>query len=235
VQVVIPTYNERENLQILIPRLMNLRPDLIVTVVDDGSPDGTGQLADELSRAYPGRVGVVRRSAKEGIGPAYRAGFAAALANRAELIAQMDADLSHQPEDLARLIEAATTADLVLGSRYVPGGSTSGWPWYRRAISKLGGNYARRVLGVPIADLTGGFKVYRRDTLNRIGLEDVRSDGYVFQIETTYRALTQGFRVVEIPIAFTDRVAGKSKLSRRIVVEAMVVVWRLRFDRSIRR
>jgi dolichol-phosphate mannosyltransferase len=147
----------------------------------------------------------------------------------------MDADLSHDAADLGRLIAAAADADLVLGSRYVPGGKTEGWPLHRRLISRLGGIYARLVLGVPVADLTGGFKVYRRAALAGLDLDAIRSDGYGFQIETTYRAIRQGLRVVEIPIAFTDRVAGKSKLSRYIVLEAMLMVWRLRFDRSVNR
>lgn len=231
--IVIPTYNERENLQVLLPRLLELGPDIQVLVVDDSSPDGTGKVADTFATAFPGRVRVLHRDAKQGIGQAYRAGFSAALGLGTELVAQMDADLSHDPDDLLRLMHAARSADLVLGSRYVPGGSTRGWPWFRRAISRFGGSYARVVLAVPIHDLTGGFKVYRRETLARIDLNRVRSDGYVFQIETTYRAWKRGFKVVEVPVTFTDRVAGKSKLSRRIVAEAMIVVWRLRFDRSI--
>lgn len=203
-------------------------------MVDDNSPDGTGRVADALALTHPGRARVIHGERKQGIGRAYLAGFGLALSQAAPLIAQMDADLSHDPDDLPRLLSRAGTADLVLGSRYVPGGVTQGWPWFRRAISRFGGVYARLVLGVPIADLTGGFKVYRRETLDRIGLNDVRSDGYVFQIETTYRALRRGCRVVEEPITFHERVAGQSKLSRRIVVEAMIVVWRLRFDRSFR-
>jgi dolichol-phosphate mannosyltransferase len=231
--IVVPTYNERENLHVLLPRLLQLDPAIRVIVVDDNSPDGTGAMADRFAGEYPGRVHVLHRDAKQGIGPAYRAGFAAALELGTELVAQMDADLSHDPQDLLRLIQAAGSSDLVLGSRYVKAGSSRGWPRYRRAISRFGGIYARRVLDVPIHDLTGGFKVYRRETLASIGLDRIRSDGYVFQIETTYRALKRGFKVVEVPITFTDRVAGKSKLSRRIVAEAMLVVWRLRFDRSI--
>jgi dolichol-phosphate mannosyltransferase len=231
--VVIPTYNERENLQTLLPRLLALDLDLRIVIVDDSSPDGTGDLADRFATKHLGRIMVLHRRAKDGIGPAYRAGFAAALDTSSELIAQMDADLSHDPDDLVRLVAATAEADLALGSRYVPGGSTTGWPWYRKAISRFGGAYARIVLGVPVHDLTGGFKVYRRATLEGIDPSHVRSDGYVFQIETTYRALKRRFVACEVPIAFTDRVAGKSKLSRRIVVEAMLVVWRLRFDRSI--
>ena len=232
--VVIPTYDECDNVQVLLPKLLALRPDLNVIVVDDNSPDGTGAIVEELAQAHPGRIGVIHGKRKQGIGRAYLAGFRLALDGSSPLIAQMDADLSHGPDDLPRLLARAESADLVLGSRYVPGGATSGWPWYRRFISRFGGYYARLVLGVPIADLTGGFKVYRRETLERIGLDAVRSDGYVFQIETTYRALRDGRSVVEVPITFHERVAGQSKLSRRIVVEAMIVVWRLRFDRSLK-
>jgi dolichol-phosphate mannosyltransferase len=232
VAVVIPTYNERENIRTLIPAVLALGPGYSVIVVDDNSPDGTGALADEFAASADGRVSVVHRPSKRGIGPAYLAGFRQALATNPDLIATMDADHSHDPADLARLVAAAARADLVLGSRYVPGGKTQGWPRYRRAISRLGGLYAHAVLGVSVADLTGGFKVYRRETLAALDLDRIRSDGYVFQIETTYRAIQLGYRAVEVPITFVDRVAGKSKLSRRIVAEAVVMVWRLRFGRG---
>lgn len=227
--VVIPTYNERENIRTLVPSVLALGPRYFIVVVDDNSPDGTGAVADELAGASAGRVAVLHRPSKQGIGPAYLAGFREALARSPDLIATMDADHSHDPADLVRLVAAASRADLVLGSRYVKGGQTRGWPLYRRAISRLGGLYAHAVLGVPLADLTGGFKVYRRATLAALDLDRIRSDGYVFQIETTYRAIQLGFRVVEVPITFVDRVEGKSKLSRRIVAEAVVMVWRLRF------
>jgi dolichol-phosphate mannosyltransferase len=235
ISVVVPTYNECENIQTLVPQLLALNSWLNVIVVDDNSPDGTGAVAESLSREHVGRVSVIHRDRKRGIGPAYLAGFAQALKGTAALIAQMDADLSHDPADLPQMIARAGEADLVLGSRYVPGGRTTGWPLHRRAISRCGGLYARLVLGVPVTDLTSGFRVFRRSTLEAIGLERIRSDGYVFQIETTYRAIAAGFHVVETPITFTDRVAGKSKLSRTIVLEAILLVWRLRFDRSIRR
>ena len=230
VVVVIPTYNERENLGSVVTDVLALGETYRVIVVDDASPDGTGELADELAATHPGRVRVLHRPAKRGIGPAYAAGFRAALGDNADLIAQMDADRSHDPADLPRLVAAAAGSDLVLGSRYVPGGGTVGWPLGRRLLSRLGGRYARAVLGVPIADLTGGFKVWRRGTLAALDLAGVRADGYGFQIETTYRALRQGARVTELPIVFADRVAGASKLSRRIVLEAAIVVWRLRFE-----
>jgi dolichol-phosphate mannosyltransferase len=230
VTVVIPTYNERENLTSLVPELLNRNPSYRIVIVDDNSPDGTGTVADQLADVFPGRVQVVHRAKKQGIGPAYVAGFRAALRSDSDYVATMDADHSHNPDDLPRLVNRASTADLVLGSRYIPGGSTIGWPAHRKLISRLGGAYARRVLGVPIADLTGGFKVYKRATLDALDLDAIRSDGYAFQIETTYRTMKSGFSVVEEPINFTDRYAGKSKLSRLIVLEAMLVVWRLRFD-----
>ena len=235
VAVVVPTYNEAENLPGLASAILAHGEQYRLIVVDDDSPDGTGALADELARRFPGRVEVIHRSKKTGIGRAYIAGFRRALATRAELIVQMDADFSHEPADLPRLIAAASGADLVLGSRYVSGGRTVGWPLPRRALSRLGGQYARWVLAVPIADLTGGFKVWRRDLLAGIELDRLRADGYGFQIETTYRALRRGARVSEVPIVFADRIAGASKLSRRIVIEAALIVWRLRLERSDRR
>ena len=234
ITIVVPTYNERDNLRTRVPRVLALGPQYRVVVVDDNSPDGTGTVADELAAAHPGRVQVLHRPAKRGIGPAYVAGFRAVLATDAALIAGMDADHSHDPADLARLVAATEAADLVLGSRYVPGGRTVGWPRRRQLLSRGGGLYARLVLGVPVADLTGGFKVFRREALTALDLASLHSDGYAFQIETTYRLLRRGFRVVEVPIVFTDRVAGASKLSRRIVVEAMIVVWKLRFGRTAR-
>lgn len=228
--VVIPTYNERENVQWLVPDVLAVDPSISVIVVDDNSPDGTGQAADALAAAHPDRIEVLHRAAKQGIGPAYVAGFERALASEPELIAQMDADHSHSPADLKRLIDAMGAADLAIGSRYVPGGSTSGWPLPRRLMSRFGGFYASKVLGVHVSDMTSGFKVFRRSTLAALDIVSLRSDGYVFQIETTYRAIKQGFRVVEVPITFVDRVAGKSKLSRAIVIEAMLTVWKLRFS-----
>jgi dolichol-phosphate mannosyltransferase len=233
ITIVIPTYNESENIRTLVPDLLALDPRLSILIVDDGSPDGTGAIADGFSAASPDRVSVLHRTKKAGIGPAYIAGFERVLTTGADLIVTMDADYSHHPTDLPRLIAAAEKADLVLGSRYVPGGNTSGWPLSRRFISRIGGFYARAVLGVHVRDLTGGFKVFRRSALEALPLDRIRSDGYVFQIETTYRLLRRGLRVEEAPITFADRVAGKSKLSRRIVLEAMIVVWKLRFDRSI--
>jgi dolichol-phosphate mannosyltransferase len=230
VVVVVPTYNERPNIDPLIHSLLELGPRFRVVVVDDSSPDGTGVLADALAAAHPGRIEVIHRAAKGGLGPAYIAGFRRALALEPDLIAQMDADLSHDPAALPRLVAAARDADLVVGSRYVAGGGTTGWPLWRRLLSRMGGRYASAVLGAAVSDPTSGFKVWRPATLRRIGIDGLRSDGYAFTIEATWRAFNQGARVVEVPIVFTDRVAGASKLSRRIVIEAALLVWKLRWE-----
>lgn len=228
--VVIPTYNERENLPAVVTQVLVLDPRFRVLVVDDASPDGTGEIADELARLHPSRVDVLHRERKAGLGRAYVAGFERALDDGAPFVAQMDADLSHRPEDLQIMAEALTEGvDLVLGSRYVHGGATEGWPWHRKLVSRAGGMYAGLVLGVPIRDLTGGFKIWRRDLLASIDLPNITSDGYSFQIETTYRAVKQDARIVQVPIIFHDRVAGKSKLSRGVVLEAAIRVWGFRF------
>jgi len=231
--VIVPTYNEQANIAALIGAILELGSSFCVLVVDDSSPDGTGETADAAAKSNPGRVGVLHRPSKDGIGPAYVAGFRAALASPFQRIATMDADFSHNPQDLVRLVEASDAADLVLGSRYVEGGSTEGWPAARKLLSRTGGRYAQLVLGVPISDLTSGFKVFKRNALEALDLDNLRSDGYVFQIESTYRIWKQGLTVREVPIRFADRVAGKSKLSRKIVLEAMIVVWRLRFQRLL--
>jgi dolichol-phosphate mannosyltransferase len=230
--VVLPTYNERENLPICVERVLAQGEGYRIVVVDDNSPDGTGQVADALARRYPGRIDVLHRPGKAGLGPAYVAGLRAALAVEPDLIATMDADLSHDPFDLPRLVGATISHDLVVGSRYAAGGGTRGWPLHRRLLSRFGGRYASAVLGAPVTDFTSGFKVFRRATLLAIDLDTMCSDGYVFNIEITYRAWRRGCRVTEVPILFTDRVAGASKLSKRIMVEAVVVVWRLRFGRG---
>ena len=219
--VCLPTYNERENVERMI---RSLAPHGVrVLVIDDASPDGTGEIADRLAAELE-FVDVLHRPRKEGLGPAYIAGFRRALADGAELVLEMDCDFSHDPADVPRLIAAAADADLVLGSRYVPGGAIRNWGAVRRFVSAGGSLYARLVLGVPIRDLTGGFKCYRREVLERMDLDVVASRGYAFQIETTYRALRMGFRVVEIPITFVDRVVGGSKMSRTIVAEA---IWKV--------
>jgi dolichol-phosphate mannosyltransferase len=226
--VCLPTYNERENLEAMVRALGELGVEVLV--IDDNSPDGTGQLADRLAGEH-GHVRVLHRERKEGLGPAYVAGFKQALADPGvELVLEMDADFSHDPADVTRLIAAAREADLVLGSRYVPGGGTENWGRIRRFVSAVGSLYSRLLLGVPVRDLTGGFKCYRRKVLETIDLEGITSRGYAFQIETTYRALRAGFRVVEIPITFADRELGGSKMSRGIVLEGFwkVPVLRLR-------
>ena len=222
--VCLPTYNERENLEPMLRALAEvLGPADRVLVIDDNSPDGTGELADRLAEEL-GFVDVLHRERKEGLGPAYLAGFRQALESGAELVVEIDCDFSHDPKDVPRLLEAAGDADLVLGSRYVPGGGVENWGLVRRAISSGGSIYARLVLGVPVRDLTGGFKCFRVAVLESIDLGGVRSKGYAFQIELTYRALRRGFRVREVPIRFVDREVGGSKMSRSIVLEA---IWKV--------
>jgi dolichol-phosphate mannosyltransferase len=222
--ICLPTYNERENLERMVHALGEvLGTDGRVLVIDDNSPDGTGEIADRLA-AELRFVDVLHRARKEGLGPAYLAGFRQALTTDAELIFEMDCDFSHDPKDVPRLIEAAEDADLVLGSRYVPGGRIPSWGLLRRAISRGGSLYAKLLLGLPVNDLTGGFKCWRREVLERIDLDAIHSRGYAFQIEGTYRALRAGFRVVEVPITFVDRTIGGSKMSRSIVLEA---VWKV--------
>jgi dolichol-phosphate mannosyltransferase len=228
VWVVIPTYNEAENIERIVratvAELQRLVPDgHRVLIVDDGSPDGTGGIANALAGELPA-VEVLHRSSKQGLGRAYLAGFDRALAGDAELVVEMDADFSHDPRHLGALLAAADDADLVLGSRYVPGGAVRNWGLTRRLISRGGGAYARLVLGVDVRDLTGGFKCIRRSVLEAIDLVSVRAEGYVFQIEVTYRAILAGFTVREVPIVFTDRAAGSSKMSTSIALEAM---WRV--------
>ncbi len=222
--VCLPTYDERENLEPMLRALgAVLGPDDRVLVIDDNSPDGTGELADRLAAELP-FVDVLHRERKEGLGPAYLAGFREALARGAELVVEIDCDFSHDPNDVPRLLEAVRDADLVLGSRYVPGGGVENWGLVRRAISAGGSLYARVLLGVGVRDLTGGFKCFRRTVLESLPLDEVHARGYAFQIELTYRALRRGFRVREIPIRFTDRVTGGSKMSRAIVLEA---IWKV--------
>jgi dolichol-phosphate mannosyltransferase len=232
--VCLPTYNERENLEAMVDRLGEvLGDDGVVLVIDDNSPDGTGEIADRLAAASD-RVHVLHRPRKEGLGPAYLDGFRWALELGMDVILEMDCDFSHDPADVPRLVAAADDADLVLGSRYLPGGGTRNWGALRRLISRGGSLYAQLLLGVPIRDLTGGFKCYRRAVLETIDLDAIHAKGYAFQIETTYRALRAGFRVVEVPIVFVDREVGGSKMSRSIVLEAVWKVPALRLA-SLRR
>jgi dolichol-phosphate mannosyltransferase len=220
--VCLPTYNERENLERMVRALAE--QGVSVLVIDDSSPDGTGELADRLA-AELGGVQVLHRERKDGLGPAYLAGFRRVLADPAvELVLEMDADFSHDPADVPRLIRAAEDGDVVLGSRYVDGGSVASWGRARRFISAGGSLYARVLLGVNVHDLTGGFKCYRRAVLEALDLDAISSRGYAFQIETTYRALRAGFRVIEVPIRFVDREQGGSKMSRSIVLEA---IWKV--------
>jgi dolichol-phosphate mannosyltransferase len=219
--VCLPTYNERENVDRMVRSLHAL--GVQVLVIDDNSPDGTGRLADALVDELEG-VAVLHRPHKDGLGPAYIAGFRRALADGAELILEMDCDFSHNPADVPRLLAAAENADLVLASRYVKGGGTENWGLLRRLISRGGSLYAQVLLGVPVRDLTGGFKCYRRAVLEALPLDEIHSRGYAFQIETTYRALRTGFTVHEIPITFVDRLEGGSKMHRGIVVEG---VWKV--------
>jgi dolichol-phosphate mannosyltransferase len=221
----LPTYNERENLELMIEALggvLDTTTDRVV-VVDDGSPDGTGEIADRLASELRW-VSVLHREAKEGIGPAYVAGFRSALADGAELVLEMDCDFSHDPADVPRLIAAAADADLVLGSRYAPGGGTANWGLVRRVVSRGGCLYAQVVLGMRVRDLTGGFKCFRRVALEAIDLDALSAHGYAFQIETTYRVTRAGLRVQEIPITFVERRAGASKMTGAIVAEA---IWRV--------
>ncbi len=232
VWLVLPTYNEAENLESMVAAVREHLPTHSrVLVVDDSSPDGTGEIADRLA-ADDADLEVLHRPVKDGLGRAYVEGFGRALAGGADLIAQMDADFSHDPADLPRLLTATADADLALGSRYVPGGGVEDWGPIRRLISRGGSFYARTILGLGVHDLTGGFKVFRRSLLERLDLETISAQGYTFQVETTYRAIGAGARVVEVPIVFRDRQLGRSKMSSRIVAEA---IWRVPAMRLRRR
>ncbi len=232
--VVLPTYNESENIESIVGAALKhlgaAAGEHRILIVDDGSPDGTGEIADRLAAEHP-EVEVLHRPGKGGLGPAYLAGFARALAGGADLVLEMDSDFSHDPADLPRLIAAAGAADLVLGSRYVPGGGVENWGWLRRALSRGGSWYARVLLGVPVRDLTGGFKCFNRRVLEAIDLHGVHADGYGFQIELTYRAVQAGFTVAEVPILFRERREGQSKMTARIALEAVWKVPALRFRR----
>ena len=236
--MVIPTYNEVENLTDVVERVRRSTPDVDLLVVDDSSPDGTGALADRLAAGDP-QVRVLHRPKKEGLGAAYREGFRVALDAGYELIGEMDADGSHQPEELPRLLAAAADADLVIGSRWVPGGSVVNWPWHRRALSRSGNLYTRALLGMGVRDATAGFRIFRRGTLESVHLDEVQSLGYVFQVELVYRTLRAGLQVREVPIEFVERVRGDSKMTPEVARESLVRItrWglRQRFVRSARR
>lgn len=221
--VIIPTFNELTTITPIVTRVRSSVPEAHVLIADDNSPDGTGKVADELAAADD-RVHVMHRLGKEGLGAAYLAGFAWALQEGYDVVVEMDADGSHQPEQLPRLLDALRNADLVLGSRWVPGGRTENWPKSRQFISKGGSAYTRFMLGVPIHDATGGYRAFRADTLRKLDLHEVASQGYCFQIDLAWRALQRGLRVREVPITFVERTSGASKMSRKIVVEAL---WRV--------
>ncbi|MGO8946971.1 MAG: polyprenol monophosphomannose synthase [Ktedonobacterales bacterium] len=226
--VIIPTYNEAENLKLLVPQVLAMGA-FDVLVVDDHSPDGTGDVADALASAFPGCVMVLHRSGKQGLGTAYLQGFLFALRAGYAHIFQMDADFSHDPHDLSALRDALNHADVVLGSRYVRGGGSRQWPLRRRILSRAGSAYAAVVLGLPVRDVTSGFKGFSRRALEALDFTSIRSAGYGFQIEVTYRYHQQGLHIVEVPIVFEERRVGQSKMSGRIIAEALLMVWQVRF------
>ena len=235
--VIIPTYNELENLPLIVGRVHKAQPEVHILIVDDSSPDGTGELADELALADRARVHVMHRTAKDGLGAAYLAGFAWGLDRKYSVLVEMDADGSHAPEQLYRLLDAIDTgADLVIGSRYVDGGTVRNWPWRRLVLSKSANTYSRLLLGVGIHDITAGYRAYRREALEKLDLSTVDSKGYCFQIDLTWRTINSGFTVVEVPITFTERELGVSKMSGSNIREAMTKVaqWGIggRLDRA---
>ncbi len=232
--VIVPTFNERENLPTIAGRLANLPTPVDLLVVDDNSPDGTGRIADELAAKSPA-IHVLHRTEKNGLGRAYCAGFAWALQRQYEFIMEMDGDFSHNPDDIPRFLEAAREADLVLGSRYCNGIRVINWPMKRLLLSTSAARYVRIITGMPFTDPTGGFKCFRRRALESIHLDAIRSNGYSFQIEMTHKIWQQGMRIVEVPIVFTERFQGCSKMSGRIVWEALAMVWRLWFQCGLRR
>jgi len=232
--IIIPTYNESDNIEKLLDLISRTDPAAHVLIVDDNSPDRTYEIVERLMlTSYPGRLFLLKRAGKLGLGTAYIAGFKWALARDYDYIFEMDADFSHDPKYLPAFLAAIEKNDLVLGSRYVPGGGVKNWGLLRKFISRGGSLYARTILGLSLRDLTGGFKCFRRQVLEAIDLDSVKSNGYSFQIEMTYRARCQGFRICETPIVFEDRTAGKSKMSRKIFLEAVLMVWKLRLDSSI--
>ncbi|MGW6918590.1 polyprenol monophosphomannose synthase [Kitasatospora sp. NPDC054939] len=233
VVVVVPTYNERENLPVLAGQLAELElPNLHLLVVDDNSPDGTGEVAEKLAADAPGRIGVLHRTEKDGLGRAYIAGMTRALEEGADIVVQMDADLSHPAPVIPLMLETLLAGDsgVVLGSRYVPGGSTAEeWPWHRKALSAWANFYVNTVLSLHVKDATAGFKAWRAETLRAIDLPSVHSNGYSFQVEMNYRTVSRGMRIVEVPIRFEERVTGASKMSLSVQVESALAPWKLRF------
>lgn len=225
--IVVPTYNESENIRSLIPSILLAKPEVEVLVVDDNSPDGTAQVVREMQKTFP-QLHLLLREKKQGLGRAYVAGFNWGLERGFDTLVEMDADFSHRPVDLVKLLSAMNGYDFIVGSRWVSGGATENWGALRKMISKGGSLYARGILGYPIRDWTGGFNAYRAHTLKAIGLEKVQSEGYSFQIELKFRALKHGFKGLEVPILFADRKAGRSKMSSKIVLEALYRVWKIR-------
>jgi len=232
--IVVPTYNERENLSRLAQRLLNLPAAVDLLVVDDNSPDGTGKMADELAVQHP-QIHVLHREEKSGLGRAYIAGFQWALERGYEFVFEMDGDFSHNPDDVPAFLEAAQNADLVLGSRYVGGIRVINWPLKRLMLSRGAGKYVKLVTGMPFTDPTGGYKCFRRRALQAVNLNDIRSNDYSFQIEMTHKLWRQGFKIIEVPIVFTERVAGRSKMAGHIISEAFWMVWRLWWQNGFRR
>jgi len=232
--VVIPTYNERDNIGPLTRAVLSQRDDIQILVIDDNSPDGTGEIADQLAASEP-RIHVLHRLGKMGLGSAYREGFRVVLEKGADFIIQMDADFSHDPASIPRLLMHAQESDLVIGSRYLNGISVVNWPLRRLMLSYLANLYTRLITGLRIMDCTSGFKSFKREVLEAIDLDTIRSDGYSFQIEMNFRCVEQGFRVGEVPIIFIDRHAGSSKMSRKIVREAIIMVWKLKIGSIVRK
>jgi dolichol-phosphate mannosyltransferase len=232
ITVIIPTYNEAENLPNLFSAIFSLPlPELKLLVVDDNSPDGTGRIADELAAQYPGRVSVMHRNSKLGFRTAYLEGFKKAFAEGAQVVGQMDADFSHDPVKLVEMAAAVENADVVLGSRYVPGGSVDRqWPLWRKGLSAFGNFYARTILGIPWHDITTGYRLWRREVILSMPLERIQSNGYVFQVEITYMAFLLGYKFVEVPIYFAERRSGKSKMSLKIQLEAALRVWQVKWN-----
>ena len=228
--VVIPTYNEAANIVSLINEIRGACPQVHILVVDDNSPDGTAALVDQLGVEHPGEIHCLKRPGKQGLGRAYIAGFGWGLDQGYEVFVEMDADFSHRPQDLVKVVEAVKTHDFVVGSRWIKGGATLNWSFWRKLISIGGSTYSRFILGYPLRDWTGGFNAYRANVLRRIGLNEIKSEGYSFQIELKYRSSSCGFKGVEVPIVFDERREGQSKMSSRIVLEALYRVWWIRFS-----
>ncbi len=232
--VIIPTYNEKENIQKIVTRVLSYTENFHVLIVDDGSPDGTGQIVKDLQQQYIDRLFLMERAGKQGLGTAYIAGFKWSIENKYDFIFEMDADFSHNPDDLRNLLIACDQggADVAVGSRYVKGGKVENWPWDRIFISKGGSLYARLIIWLPVRDTTAGFVCYKRKVLEALNLDNIKFIGYAFQIEMKYRAWQKGFKIKEVPITFVDRKEGHSKMSKGIVKEAILAVWKMKFSKN---